>query len=387
LKPNPWRQIAAAAMILAGHLYVLAILTNGLTDKAVASRDFISYWAAGKQLLHGGNPYDFAAVRSLERSAGLRDDNTILMMRNLPTALFLAWPLGFFTPTVALTLWLLASLASLSVSLAVIWLLLGKPDSLWHLCGYAFAPALACLMAGQFGIFLLLGFVLFLYFCNKKPFLAGAFLLLCATKPHLFLPLATVLVLWIVRERAYWLLAGFLTALAASCALAFHLDAHAWAHYSFMMHNGGALQEPVPTLSVLFRLFLDPQAVWLQFFPATLACLWAVWYFWSRRERWDWLDQGLLVLLVSAMVAPFGWFFDEVLLLPALLIGLQRAADAHRALWPIGLLAAAALAELFGNVNLTTPFYLWTTPAWLAWYLYATGRVFSGKAEKTLPQR
>lgn len=374
-------------MILAGHLFVLAILTNGLTDKAVSSRDFISYWAAGKQLLHGGNPYDFAAVRSLERSAGLGDDQTILMMRNLPTALFLAWPLGFFTPTTALTLWLLASLAGLSVSLAVIWLLMGKPDSLWHLCGYAFAPALACLMAGQFGIFLLLGFVLFLYFYNKKPFLAGASLLLCATKPHLFLPLAAVLVLWIVRERAYRLLAGFLTALAAGCALAFHLDPHAWAHYSFMMQNGGALQEPVPTLSVFFRLFLDPRAVWLQFFPATLACLWAIWYFCSRRERWDWLDQGLLVLLVSAMTAPFGWFFDETLLLPALLIGVQRAADAHRALWPIGLLASAVLAEFFAHGALTTPFYLWTTPAWLAWYLYATGRFSPRKPTKTLPQR
>jgi len=55
-------------MVLAGHLFVLAILTNGLTDKSVSSRDFISYWAAGKQLHHGGNPYDFAAVRSLERT-------------------------------------------------------------------------------------------------------------------------------------------------------------------------------------------------------------------------------------------------------------------------------------------------------------------------------
>jgi len=96
--------------------------------------------------------------------------------------------------------------------------------------------------------------------------------------------------------------------------------------------------------------------------------------------------MGLLVLLVSAMVTPFGWFFDEVLLLPALLIGLQRADDAHRALWPIGLLAGAAFAELVCDVNLTTPFYIWTTPAWLAWYLYASGRVFSGKAEKALPQ-
>jgi hypothetical protein len=39
------------------------------------------------------------------------------------------------------------------------------------------------------------------------------------------------------------------------------------------------------------------------------------------------------------------------------------------------LIAGAALIELIAGVYLTTPFYLWTTPAWLIWYLYATGRI------------
>jgi hypothetical protein len=34
-----------------------------------------------------------------------------------------------------------------------------------------------------------------------------------------------------------------------------------------------------------------------------------------------------------------------------------------------------ALIEVIAVVPLTSQYFLWTTPAWLAWYLYATGRL------------
>jgi hypothetical protein len=37
--------------------------------------------------------------------------------------------------------------------------------------------------------------------------------------------------------------------------------------------------------------------------------------------------------------------------------------------------AGVALIEVLASVQITSPYYLWTTPAWLAWYLYATGRI------------
>jgi hypothetical protein len=37
------------------------------------------------------------------------------------------------------------------------------------------------------------------------------------------------------------------------------------------------------------------------------------------------------------------------------------------------LISVVALIEVLESVQLTSPFYLWTTPAWLAWYLVATG--------------
>jgi hypothetical protein len=237
-------------------------------------------------------------------------------------------------------------------------------------------------MAGQLGIFLLLGVVLFLYFHQSRPALAGAALLLCALKPHVFIPFAVVLLIWVVSRKAYRILAGFSAALLASCALSFWLDAQAWPQFSHMMQTGGALTEPVPTLGVTFRFLVNRDAVWLEFLPAAAGCVWAIWYFWTRRNRWSWTDQGLLLLLVSAMCTPYGWFTDEAMLLPAVLAGVYRAVSTRRSLLPLALIAGVALIELAAFVPITSRYYLWSTPAWLGWYLYATGSKHA-RAEET----
>ena len=375
MKSSLWRKVAAAAIVAAGLGYVVGMYLIGLSDKNAADRDFISYWAAGRQLAHGANPYDILAVRTLEVAAGRDPNEALLMMRNPPEALFLALPLGLVSPKTGLILWLLVLLGSLSVSIWILWLLHGRSDSRLHLIGYIFAPALTCLMACEVGIFLLLGLVLFLYFNHSRPFFGGAALLLCALKPHLFLPFAAVLLAWAIYRGRYRILAGFLIALTASCALSFFFDHHAWADYFLMMRVGGAVNEDVPVLSVGLRNLLDRHATWLQFLPQSCACAWALWYFRTRREQWKWMDHGLLVLAVSAMCTPFGWFTDESMLLPVVLAGLYQAVEKRRSVLPLGLILGVALIEVFANVQIISWFYLWTTPAWLAWYLYATGRI------------
>jgi hypothetical protein len=81
----------------------------------------------------------------------------------------------------------------------------------------------------------------------------------------------------------------------------------------------------------------------------------------------------LLLLLVSALSAPYALLTDEVILLPAVLTGIYRADASGRSLLPFVVFAGAAMIEVFVKVPLSSAYYLWTTPAWLAWYLYATG--------------
>jgi hypothetical protein len=369
-KTSPLRVAAACCIVVAGFCLVAGILFFGLSDKSAANRDFIEYWGAGQQLVHRASPYDGAAILRLERGVEFQGDKPKISF-SPPVAFFLMLPLGFFGAKGGLILWSLALLASLSVSNWMLWMLNGRPDSRYHLFGYLFAPVLACQMAGQLGTFLLLGVVLFLYLHKSQPYLAGAALLPCILKPHLFLPFAIVLLVWVIDRKVYRILIGFGATLLASCALTLCFDFHVWSQYSQMMSKTEVLDAFVPTLSAVFRLLVDRNAVWLQFLPEAVGCVWAIWYFWTRRDRWSWTDQGLLLLLVSAACTPYAWFTDEAMLLPAVLAALYRVVDTGRSLLPLGLIAGVALIEVLAVVKMTSPFYLWTVPAWLAWYLYA----------------
>jgi hypothetical protein len=254
----------------------------------------------------------------------------------------------------------------------MLWRMHGRPRNQLHWLGYAFAPALLCLFMGQTSLFALLGLVIFLRFNRSYPFLAGMSLWLCALKPHLFLPFGVVLLAWVVVSRSYRLLAGAAIAMAASCAATFAIDPTAWTDYSQMMRAPGMHTEFVPCLSVVSRLWISPQAIWLQYLPAALGCVWALGYFWTRRHTWDWMKDGSLVMLVSILSAPYCWLYDQPLAVPALLQG----AYLTRSKILLVVLACASLLieiELIGGVDILSPLYLWTAPVWLIWYLMAAG--------------
>jgi hypothetical protein len=365
-KVSPLRVVAACSMLALG----VCILAFAMSSNTAANRDYISYWATGHQLVHHGNPYDGVSILWLERSAGFLD-NRPFFMRNPPSAFFLAVPLGFVGARTGAVLWCLALVAALMGSIRMLWIMHGRPRDRLHLFGYCFPPTLACLLAGQIGMFLLLGVVLFLYFHNSRPYFAGAALLLCALKPHLLLPFGVVLIAWIVTRQAYRVLAGAMVALNVSVGLSFFLDPAGWSHYAQMVRASNIRDEFIPTISLMLRLVVHRNAVWLQFAPAVVGCAWGFWYFWTRRDRWSWVNHGSLVLVVSVLVAPYAWFTDQVILIPALL----QAIYLTRSRSVIYVLAMATVVEemaVFRGVQLMhSPLHIWTVPLWLAWYLYA----------------
>jgi hypothetical protein len=353
---------------LALTLTVLFIFAVPVAGSLAASRDFVAYWATGRQLVHHANPYDREAISALEHSAGFTY-KTALLMRNPPWALPLAFPLGFLGLRVAAILWTLFLLACLLISLRIVHRLHGSPSNRIHWLGFAFTPALICLTMGQTSLFALLGLVLFLRFHLRRPFAAGAALWLCALKPHLFLPFAAALAVWIVVSRSYKLLAGAGAALALSSALAFVIAPTAWAGYLRMMRSPAVENEVIPCLADAMRHWLDPQAAWLQYLPAALCCLWAIFYFWRRRAVWNWISNGSALILVSLLAAPYCWFYDQGLAIPALLEG-AYATRSRNLLTALALLLLLADVEICA-VRVYSPLWLWTAPAWLAWYLIA----------------
>ena len=136
-------------------------------------------------------------------------------------------------------------------------------------------------------------------------------------KPHLFLPFALVLLVWIVVSRSYRILAGGVAAFALGGLVTACIDPAAWSQYAYYMRTSVVTHEFTPCLGDLLRDSINPAAEWLAFVPAVLGCIWALAYFWPRRHTWDWLENGSLLMLVSLLVAPFGWIFDQSLAIPA----------------------------------------------------------------------
>ena len=360
-----------AICTMAFALTLVGIIGSLMGRHAAGSRDFVEYWAAGQLLAHHANPYDGEALLRVERSVGFPSDLPAQIMANTPWALPLVLPLGFLSPMPAELLWLLLLLAALMASVRIVWIMHGRPNTQVNFLGYTFGPALFCLLLGQISIFLLLGEVLFLHLHRSRPFLAGISLWLCMLKPHLFLPFGAVLLAWVITTKAYRVLAGITFSLAVTTAVAFIMDPHVWAQYHQMMVSVRIDRVPIPCFSILLRQHVRPHTLWVQCLPGVVGCAWSLFYYRKNRNHWNWLAHSSPLLLVSVLAAPYTWFIDQAVVIPALLHG----AYVTRSCSLVALLAlASATIEVqwfLGASALHSVFFLWTTPAWLAWYLFA----------------
>jgi hypothetical protein len=72
---------------------------------------------------------------------------------------------------------------------------------------------------------------------------------------------------------------------------------------------------------------------------------------------------------VSLLAAPYLWFYDQCLAIPALLSG-AYATGSRKVLAALALLILATDIEIC-FVKVTSTLFLWTIPAWLLWFLVA----------------
>jgi hypothetical protein len=349
-------------------IVVLAALLL-LTGQGQSRHDGVTYWAAGQQLVHHRNPYSWNEVVEVERSIGFPKKDPAFLMRNPPSALLLVMPLGWLGFRAAELLWFGLLAACLAGSVQMLWQMFGRNDYA-RAVGWTFGPAMACLLTGQSSLFVLLGLVLFLRWEARRPWLAGCALWLCALKPHLFLPLGLVLLVWIVVRRRYQIVGGLLLAVAVSSGVAYLLDPHVWGEYRAMMMHSGVAHEFIPCLSVALHLWVRPSATWLQYAPAVLGSAWALWYFGRRREGWEWKRDGMLLLMVSFVVAPYSWVTDLAVMLPAL-VQQASAMRSRNAVHGLALMSAGIAALAISGAPMHSLWYIWAAPMLFAWYLYA----------------
>lgn len=348
----------------------------------VGARDYVVYWATGQQLLHHGNPYDPGVMSSLEHSAGLAYPGSYFM-RNPPWTLPLALLLGLCSASAAALPWTLLMLGILVASVVIVWPELGSKSRQLSLLGFVFPPALHGVIAGQTSMFVLLGLALFLRLHKSRPFWAGASLWFCTLKPHILIPFAVVWLVWTLATRAWKMLAGAFAAIAASCLLTECIDPAVWTQYLHWAHSSGIGGELIPCLGVALRQLISPTSYWIAFVPAIAGSLWALVWFARRLKTWDWVEHGNVLVLLSILVAPYCWIWDQSAVIPALLYGVSRT----RSQVPLALLALAFIAidmqEIMG-VNVRSWIYIWPSVFWLAWYLLARSRSLQSVAPSPL---
>jgi hypothetical protein len=374
------RAILGALVVSACTLTSLATLVCfvlvHVNRQMAGNRDFVVYWATGRQLVQHLNPYDPVAVPAIERAAGLPARYSAGYMRNPPWALPLVYPLGLMSLRWAAVVGSLILIAAFAVSVRILCGIYGCRDRMVQAMAWLFAPALICLIWGQTSLLVLLGLALFLRFHASRPWLAGSSLWLWTLKPHLILPLLVVLLLWIVVSGSYRVLAGAALAFTVSVLVTFWLDPRFWLHYKAMLGYSGVGTDPIPSLSVLLRTHLAPNFMALQFVPAGLACAWALVYFWKRRQTWDWCRDVGMVLVVGLAAAPYAYVNDHVVVLPALVFG-ACGTSSRRLLAVLALASALLEVAFFANFVSSAALYWSTLLAplfWLLWYVWARVR-------------
>lgn len=204
--------------------------------------DFNSFWGAGRALLEGRNPYDYAVIQDILAPRGTANFNYPLFIAVLIV------PLGLFDLEMAKNIWLTISEMALILSIC---LLLGrKPRSrdfiLSTLACTAFVPTLIAFFDQQTSMFALCLLSLVWYGLKRdRHVLAGSALALSLIKPQ---TMALVLVVTLFRLRRKGLVA-FAVTFGSMLIVAFGLmpdwPLHWWASASWITREAG---RAVPTV-------------------------------------------------------------------------------------------------------------------------------------------
>jgi hypothetical protein len=361
-----------ASLILASIGLLLSSLRLPAGAARIPSGDFVEYWAAGRLVMAGGNPYDPEQVEQMERQAGREGD--FILMWNPPWALTLVLPLGLLDFAAARSLWLVAGFLILGACADLLWRLAGGPaEQRWlsWLLALTFLPASMALIVGQITPFVLLGAVGFLWQLERRhDFLAGAATVLLAIKPHLAYLFWIALLVWVIQQRRWRVLTGAVLAAGIGTAGPLACNPELLKQYADTFLHRPPAQYRSPTLGTLVRDLLGQDRFHLQMASMLPGLVWLFWRGLRQRGDWRWSEQMPVLLLVSVITAAYGaWLFDLVLLLvPVVLVAARLYQSGRPSLWTLAgglylLVNGIALVQLLSEVEYFA--YIWLAPALL----------------------
>lgn len=343
---------------------------------SVGSLDFVEYWSAARLAMEGGNPYDETALLEMERVAGWRRDQA-LMMWNPPWTLALVMPLALLPFDLASFVWLILQVVLVLTAGFSLWRYFAPEDRRYwigFLLAAGFVPGWFALHLGQISPWLLSGVVGFLWAARKsRDLAAGAALALLMIKPHVAYLFFLAALGWTWRKHRWGILIGGLVALTGASGIVLLIDRDIFGKY-LVATAEPPLHFATPTLGTWLRILFGVNQYWLQFLPSVVGGLGLLFWLCRRRGAWRWEVLAGPLLLASVATAAYGWSHDQILLVPAVAAMASRArrwSGQDRYVF-LGFLVAFQLAVLVQNrCQLMDYLYVWHPWALAGLYCWA----------------
>jgi hypothetical protein len=176
---------------------------------------------------------------------------------------------------------------------------------------------------------------------------------------------------------------GTLAALAVGTAAAWLVNPDVIGQYIAAAAGYPPSGWATPTIGGGLRFAFGYEHFWLQFLPPLAGALWFLWHWRCQHQTWRWAEQMPLLLVVALASTPYGWEYDQVvLLLPILQVAIWMATEPWSrvsTLLLVGYLAMNGLALAVNVARINAFWFLWLAPAFLLWYLLAQRRLGRGR--------
>lgn len=379
-------------------IFGLYYLISSYSSVFLPAGDTVNYWAAGKLLLSGDNPYSGEDILELQAKIGKEQEfpgSPILMVLYPPWILPLTLPLGLFSFPVTRLIWLLFNIILFLISVNYIWELYGGSRNrriIPYLVALIFAPTLFLLGYGQISSILLLGIVFFIYFLQNEHdsrlnlFLAGSAASLATIKPHVLYLFFLALLFWIIRNRSWLVLIGSASTIFILTLISILFDPGVIGHYFEAINSYRLGMWATPTIGLYLRGIFGLEKDWLQLLPAVFGLSWFIFHWKKHYKHWDWLEEIPLLLLICIVTSPYSWTYDMVILLfPVLAVfaAVKRRENNLTNYVIIGSFLILNFVNILSHKNFSEHWFVWYAPSLLIWYLLSIHFINQG-SQKTV---
>jgi hypothetical protein len=334
--------------------------------------DFAEYWAAGRLMNAGGNPYDAGAMLREQTEIGLKQPQPI-MMYNPPWTLVLAMPAARLTFRLARSIWLPLQILIVLWCASRLWVLYGgapRHAIRASYLGLLWMPTIIALNLGQVSPVVLLGLVGFLWSLdNRRDVAAGACLSLTAVKPQIVALVWVALVLWVIANRRWRVLAGAAACIAGASLAVAWINPNVFVQYRHLMATAPpTLEFESPNLATVLRVMIAPDRSWPQFIPTCVGVVGVALLWYRRRRTWEWSREFPALVLFSCLLTAYGgWAFDlVVLLIPIIATAATVVRSGRTSLVVCGesaFLAVSLVAYVMHQALIPQAGFVWMTPA------------------------